>query len=105
MNAAGRLKLPLRPLDRSQVLVHGHCHQKSFGAFAPVLTVLGWIPGLDVQAVASALRAVYLPWLEESAERFQALAVARPLPTKATGPSVTVTFPSRTVTLVAVSTR
>lgn len=44
----------------------------------------------DVQAVASALRAVYLPWLEECAERFQALAVARPLPTKATGPSVTV---------------
>ncbi|HMN80895.1 MAG TPA: FAD-linked oxidase C-terminal domain-containing protein [Burkholderiaceae bacterium] len=52
-HAAGRLKLPLRPLDRSRVLVHGHCHQKSFGAFTPALTVLGWIPGLDVQAVTS----------------------------------------------------
>jgi len=34
----------------------------------------------DVQAVAAALRAVYLPWLDESAERFQALVAARPLP-------------------------
>ena len=40
----------------------------------------------DVQAVAAALRAVYLPWLDESAERFQALVAARPLPVKGTTP-------------------
>jgi hypothetical protein len=40
----------------------------------------------DVQAVAAAQRAVYLPWLEESAERFQALVAARPLPGKGTTP-------------------
>jgi hypothetical protein len=38
----------------------------------------------DVQAVAAALRAVYLPWLDEGAERFQALVAARPLPGKGT---------------------
>jgi Fe-S oxidoreductase len=33
--------------------VHGHCHQKAFGAFSPVLKVLGWIPGLSVEPIAS----------------------------------------------------
>jgi Fe-S oxidoreductase len=31
----GQLKLPLGAIDKN-ALVHGHCHQKSFGAFAPV---------------------------------------------------------------------
>ncbi|AGW94422.1 hypothetical protein N234_30735 [Ralstonia pickettii DTP0602] len=35
------------------MLVHGHCHQKSFDAFTPVQTVLGWIPGLKVSTVKS----------------------------------------------------
>jgi len=51
--AAGRLRLDLRPLPQSRALVHGHCHQKSFDAFGPVLAVLRWIPGLEVTAVAS----------------------------------------------------
>jgi FAD/FMN-containing dehydrogenase/Fe-S oxidoreductase len=51
---AGRWELPLRPLkEGSHVLVHGHCHQKAFDAFSPVLTVLGWIPGLKVAPVES----------------------------------------------------
>jgi Fe-S oxidoreductase len=50
---AGRWVLPLQPLTASQVLVHGHCHQKAFDAFNPVLTVLGWIPGLQVAPVES----------------------------------------------------
>jgi FAD/FMN-containing dehydrogenase/Fe-S oxidoreductase len=50
---AGRWKLPLQPLDTSQVMVHGHCHQKAFDAFNPVLTVLSWIPGLKVAPVES----------------------------------------------------
>lgn len=50
---AGRLSLPLQPLDASEALVHGHCHQKAFDAFTPVQTVLGWIPELKVSAVES----------------------------------------------------
>ena len=37
--AAGRLRLPLGPIA-DKALVHGHCHQKSFGAFKPVEQVL-----------------------------------------------------------------
>jgi FAD/FMN-containing dehydrogenase/Fe-S oxidoreductase len=48
----GRLKLPLHPL-RKKALLHGHCHQKSFGAFKPVEKVLRLIPDLDVQTVES----------------------------------------------------
>jgi FAD/FMN-containing dehydrogenase/Fe-S oxidoreductase len=51
--AAGRLSLPLRPLPQTRALVHGHCHQKAFDAFAPVLEVLRWIPGLQVSAIES----------------------------------------------------
>ncbi len=48
----GRLKLPLHPLNK-RALLHGHCHQKSFGAFKPVEKVLRLVPGLDVQTVES----------------------------------------------------
>jgi Fe-S oxidoreductase len=50
---AGRLSLPLKALAVEQALVHGHCHQKAFGAFTPVQTVLGWIPGLKVSIIES----------------------------------------------------
>ena len=49
---AGRLDLPLRPIG-ARALVHGHCHQKSFDAFAPVETVLRLIPGLAVEPIES----------------------------------------------------
>jgi Fe-S oxidoreductase len=48
----GRLNLPLRPLKR-KALLHGHCHQKSFGAFKPVEQALRLVPGLEVQTVES----------------------------------------------------
>jgi FAD/FMN-containing dehydrogenase/Fe-S oxidoreductase len=49
---AGRLDLPLAPIaDRA--LLHGHCHQKSFGAFGAVETVLRLVPGLKVETVES----------------------------------------------------
>ncbi|MBZ0138945.1 MAG: FAD-binding protein [Pseudorhodoplanes sp.] len=48
----GRLALPLRPLPR-RALVHGHCHQKSFDAFAPVQKLLNGIPSLDVEVIES----------------------------------------------------
>ena len=49
---AGRLQLPLNEA-KQRVLVHGHCHQKSFDAFSPVIKILKLIPGLDVQPIES----------------------------------------------------
>ena len=51
--AAGRCALPLRALPERRALVHGHCHQKAFDAAAVVITVLRWIPGLDVAPIES----------------------------------------------------
>ncbi len=49
---AGRLRLPLGPLA-AKALVHGHCHQKSFGAFKPVEQTLRLIPDLKVETIES----------------------------------------------------
>ncbi len=49
---AGRLQLPLGRLA-DKALVHGHCHQKSFGAFTPVQKALRLIPELAVETVES----------------------------------------------------
>jgi Fe-S oxidoreductase len=49
---AGRLQLPLGAIA-AKALVHGHCHQKSFGAFKPVEQVLRLIPELDVEIIES----------------------------------------------------
>ena len=49
---AGRLQLPLGPVAE-KALVHGHCHQKSFGAFKPVEQVLRLVPGLEVETIES----------------------------------------------------
>ncbi|HEY0852673.1 MAG TPA: FAD-linked oxidase C-terminal domain-containing protein [Bradyrhizobium sp.] len=49
---AGRLKLPLGAIT-GQALVHGHCHQKSFGAFKPVEKTLRLIPELKVETIES----------------------------------------------------
>jgi Fe-S oxidoreductase len=49
---SGRLKLPLGPIA-GKALVHGHCHQKSFGAFRPVEQVLRLIPDLEVETIQS----------------------------------------------------
>ena len=48
--AAGRLDLALGPLE-GEALLHAHCHQKAFGAVAPIETVLGWIPGLTARTI------------------------------------------------------
>jgi FAD/FMN-containing dehydrogenase/Fe-S oxidoreductase len=53
--AAGRLetlRARLRPIA-NPVLVHGHCHQKAFGAVSPVLDVLKLIPGVQPQLIES----------------------------------------------------
>jgi Fe-S oxidoreductase len=49
---AGRLQLPLGPVAE-RALVHGHCHQKSFGAFPSVAKVLRLIPDLKVDIIES----------------------------------------------------
>jgi Fe-S oxidoreductase len=49
---AGRFAPKLKPLGRT-ALLHGHCHQKAFGAVKPVERVLGLIPGLEVETVES----------------------------------------------------
>jgi Fe-S oxidoreductase len=49
---AGKLALPLRETKRSAHL-HGHCHQKAFGAFAAVEAALRLVPGLDVRPIES----------------------------------------------------
>ena len=54
-NKAGRLdalKARLRPVTQ-QVLVHGHCHQKAFGAISPVLEVLRLVPGAQPELIES----------------------------------------------------
>ncbi|MCS3765283.1 FAD-binding and (Fe-S)-binding domain-containing protein [Bradyrhizobium centrosematis] len=49
---AGRLQLPLGSVA-DKAVVHGHCHQKSFGAFKPVEQVLRLVPGLNVETIES----------------------------------------------------
>ena len=50
--AAGKLHLPLGRTERP-ALLHGHCHQKSFGVMPAVELVLKLVPGLEVETVES----------------------------------------------------
>ncbi|WP_374244805.1 (Fe-S)-binding protein [Zoogloea sp.] len=45
------LKLDLKPVPGGRAVVHGHCHQKAFGAMKSVKKVLGWIPGFEFDIV------------------------------------------------------
>jgi Fe-S oxidoreductase len=49
---AGRLKL-LTGAIKGKALVHGHCHQKSLGAFGQVAQALRLIPDLEVETIES----------------------------------------------------
>ncbi|MGH8723046.1 MAG: (Fe-S)-binding protein, partial [Burkholderiales bacterium] len=49
---AGRFAPALKPLA-AQALVHGHCHQKAFGAMGAVEQVLKTVPGLKVSLIES----------------------------------------------------
>ncbi len=51
-SAAGRLRLNLKPIAAA-ALLHGHCHQKAFGAMGAVEQVLRLVPGLDVKTIES----------------------------------------------------
>ncbi|MGB6536523.1 MAG: FAD-linked oxidase C-terminal domain-containing protein [Xanthobacteraceae bacterium] len=50
--AAGKLALDLAPMQK-RVLLHGHCHQKSFDTMSAVEAVLRLIPGLMVKTIES----------------------------------------------------
>ncbi len=50
---AGRLKLELHALPEKKALLHGHCHQKAFGAMSSVEQVLRLVPQLQVETVES----------------------------------------------------
>jgi Fe-S oxidoreductase len=49
---AGRLELRLKPIGR-EALLHGHCHQKAFGAMGAVERSLRLVPELQVRTVES----------------------------------------------------
>jgi Fe-S oxidoreductase len=50
---AGRLHLALAERPGQRALLHGHCHQKAFGAMSAVERALRLIPGLEVETVVS----------------------------------------------------
>jgi Fe-S oxidoreductase len=52
-HAAQRLDLPVRSNGVRRALVHGHCHQKAFGAMAAVTGCLGLVPDLAVETIES----------------------------------------------------
>jgi Fe-S oxidoreductase len=49
---AGRLELKLKPIGK-EALLHGHCHQKAFGAMGAVEKTLRLVPELQVRNVES----------------------------------------------------
>jgi len=50
---AGRWTIDLQPLPQSTAYVHGHCHQKAFGAMPAVEKTLRSIPNLEVVVIES----------------------------------------------------
>ena len=49
----GRFEPPWKRTPREEIRVHGHCHQKAFGAFDATLAVLRTLPGARVEAIES----------------------------------------------------
>ncbi|RIX85371.1 FAD-binding and (Fe-S)-binding domain-containing protein [Acidovorax cavernicola] len=49
---AGRFQLALKPAT-APILLHGHCHQKAFGAVSPIMEVLKLIPGAEPELIES----------------------------------------------------
>jgi Fe-S oxidoreductase len=50
---AGRLTLDLKPLPQKTAFLHGHCHQKAFGAMSAVQETLSLVPELAVTLIES----------------------------------------------------
>jgi FAD/FMN-containing dehydrogenase/Fe-S oxidoreductase len=45
--------IPLAAIGHQRALLHGHCHQKSFGLMGPVEMALKLVPGLAVETIES----------------------------------------------------
>ncbi len=83
-----KVALPLRPLPRA-AHVHGHCHQKSFGAFPAALAALRQVPELAVRPIASSCcgMAGAFGYQAETQETSRAMAEAALIPAvRAAGP-------------------
>src|SRR5258708_2421375 len=50
---SGKLKLSFRDDGPREALLHGHCHQKAFGAMPDIVAVLKLVPGLTVKPIES----------------------------------------------------
>ncbi len=50
--AAGRLRLNLKP-GPPEIILHGHCHQKSMGLLAPAQALLARVPGSKLTTIDS----------------------------------------------------
>ena len=48
-----RSRLDLQQPDTDSAFIHGHCHQKAFGALDATPRVLDWIPGLQTNVIKS----------------------------------------------------
>ncbi len=48
---AGRLELAFGAAVPRRAILHGHCHQKAFGAMAATESALGLVPGLEVEVI------------------------------------------------------
>ena len=46
------LKTALKPISQP-ILLHGHCHQKAFGAVSPIIDILRLIPGAQPELIES----------------------------------------------------
>jgi FAD/FMN-containing dehydrogenase/Fe-S oxidoreductase len=77
-----RPELALKPLPAT-TFVHGHCHQKSFGAFPAVLEMLKQVPELSVKPIAASCcgMAGSFGYQAETQEVSRAMADAGLLPT------------------------
>jgi FAD/FMN-containing dehydrogenase/Fe-S oxidoreductase len=77
-----KIDLPLRALAGT-AHVHGHCHQKSFGAFPDSLATLKQVPGLAVKPIASSCcgMAGSFGYQAETQDISRAMAEASLLPT------------------------
>ena len=51
--AGEKPRLALQPIAAAAAHIHGHCHQKSFGAFPAAVAMLTLVPGLKVTPITS----------------------------------------------------
>src|SRR5205085_5079003 len=51
--ATGNLKLNLRDGGPRTAFLHGHCHQKTFGAMPAIVSALALVPNLSVKVIDS----------------------------------------------------